>query len=75
MILLKPAEVRAVIQENSRCHVTAKARVQSQAVPRGNCGGISDPGTGFTPISSGFPCHYLSYTCPILILSSLTDAV
>lgn len=64
-----------MVQADSRCPVTAKARVQSEALPRGNCLGISGPGTGFTPRSSVFLCHYLSYTCPILILSSLTDAV
>jgi hypothetical protein len=51
--------VRAVAQVVSRRLLTAKDRIRARVNPCGICGGESGTRTGFSPISSGFPCQYI----------------
>jgi len=39
------------------------------------CGGQSGTGTGYSPITSGFPCHYLSTTAPCTYFSHYQQRV
>jgi hypothetical protein len=51
-------------QAVSRRPLTAEARVRGRLDPCGICGGQSGIGTGFSPSSSVFSCHYHSTIAP-----------
>jgi hypothetical protein len=55
---------RAIAQAVNRRPLTAEARVRSRLSPCGICGGQS--GTGFSPITSVFPCQFHSTGAPLL---------
>jgi hypothetical protein len=50
---------RAMAQVVSRRPLTAEARVRARFNPCGISAGQSGTGTGFSPSSSVFPCHYI----------------
>jgi hypothetical protein len=52
-------------QAVNRRPLTAKARVRSRVGPCGICGGQSGTGTGFSPSTSVFPCHFHSTGTPL----------
>jgi hypothetical protein len=53
-------------QAVSRQPLTEETRVRSRVSPCGICGGQSGTGTGFSPSSSVFPCHFHSTGAPLL---------
>jgi hypothetical protein len=57
---------RAMAQAVSRWPLTAEARVWTRVSLCGICGGQSDIGTGFSPITSVFPCQFHSTDAPLL---------
>jgi hypothetical protein len=57
---------RAMVQAVSRRPLTAEARVRSRVSPCEICGGQSGTGTGFSPSTSVFPCHF-HFTGPQLL--------
>jgi hypothetical protein len=57
-------------QAVSRRPPTAEARFRSRLSPCGICGGQSGTGTGFSPITSVFPCQFHSTGAPSSPLSS-----
>jgi hypothetical protein len=52
-------------QAVSRRPLTVEARVRSRVGPCGICGGQSGTGTGFSPITSVFPCQFYSTGAPL----------
>jgi hypothetical protein len=56
---------RAMAQAVSRRPLTAEARFRSRVGPCGICGGQSGTGTGFSPSTSVFPCHFHSTGAPL----------
>jgi hypothetical protein len=46
-----------------------ETRIRFRALPSRICGGQSGIGTGYFPITSGFPSHYISTTAPCLYFS------
>jgi hypothetical protein len=59
MLFVDERHGRAMAQVVSRRSLTAEARVRAWVNPCGICGGQSGTGTGFSPSSSVFPCHYV----------------
>ena len=59
------SEGRAMAQAVRRRPLTAEARVRSRVSTCGICGGQSGTGTGFTPSTSVFPCHFHSTGAPL----------
>jgi hypothetical protein len=51
-------------QAVNRWPLTAEARARARFNPCGICGGQSDTGAGFSPISSVFPGQYHSTIAP-----------
>ena len=56
---------RAMAQEVSRRPLTEEARDLSRVSPRGNYGGQSGTGTGFSPRTSVLPCQFHSIGTPL----------
>jgi hypothetical protein len=66
--ILNPGDLvgRVMAQAVSRRPPTAEARVRSRVSPYGIFGGQSGTGTGFSPSTSVFPCHFHSTCAPLL---------
>jgi hypothetical protein len=54
-------------QAVSRRPLTVEARVRSRVSPYEICGGQSGTGTGFSPITSVFPCQFNSTGAPLIV--------